>query len=236
MFGSNTRMVATLSLMVDGGLRCCEVGALTWDDVDLHKRTAIVRGKGDRDRMIGLSLRLIHALAAYARQHRGPRDRSAGDGKCDLSTGEQPTCADGGYAVRPTGYGTPTRPRLLDHGAKIQAVQKALGHALLSTTEIYTLVDPNSAVADGPPARHRSTVTVLSRACASSSRVVGVSDRTVLDVAAEVTPPHNARLGVDPYDALKALGVDPDMPFDQFQRWLRYGQRADEREFTLEGG
>ena len=60
-----------------------------------------------------------------------------------------------------------------------------------------------------------------------------MSDRTVLDVAAAVTPPHNAHLGVHPYDALKALGVDPDMPFEQFSRWLRYGQRADEMERAL---
>jgi len=51
---------------------------------------------------------------------------------------------------------------------------------------------------------------------------------TVLDVAASVTPPHNAHLGVHPYHALKALGVDPDMPFDQFTRCLRYGKNADE--------
>ena len=49
-----------------------------------------------------------------------------------------------------------------------------------------------------------------------------MTDRTVLDVLTE-------GLGVlSGPCAVELLGVDPDMPFDQFQRWLRYGQRVEE--------
>ena len=52
-------------LMVDAGLRCCEVARLEWSDVDLAGGVLIVRGKGDRERMFGLTPRLAADLAAY---------------------------------------------------------------------------------------------------------------------------------------------------------------------------
>src|SRR4029077_13904703 len=63
--GAEPRIAAVMLLMADAGLRCCEVARLEWRDVDLGVGVMIVRGKGDRDRMIGLTPRLAAALAAF---------------------------------------------------------------------------------------------------------------------------------------------------------------------------
>ena len=48
-----------------------------------------------------------------------------------------------------------------------------------------------------------------------------MTDRTVLDVAREFY------VSGWPQSLLRALGIDPDVPFEQFQRWLRWGQRVE---------
>ena len=54
--------------------------------------------------------------------------------------------------------------------------------------------------------------------------------RTVLDVAGDDCKAvvHLLCPCLDVACALAFLGVDPDMPFEKFARWLRYGKKADE--------
>ena len=140
------RMAATLGLMVDAGLRCAEVAGLDWSDVDLSRRTLFVRaGKGDRDRLVGLPRRLLQLLAAL-----------------DTVTGPviAPAATPGAISQRVRSHmlrrgvrGSAHRlrhtyaTRLLEATQDICAVQVALGHALLTTTQIYAAVDPTRAVA-----------------------------------------------------------------------------------------
>jgi integrase/recombinase XerD len=63
--GAPDRLGTAMLLMVDAGLRCCEVARLDWSDVDLERATIYVRGKGDRDRMLGLTDELLARLATY---------------------------------------------------------------------------------------------------------------------------------------------------------------------------
>lgn len=144
ILGANPRMAATVALMYDAGLRCDEVARLMWDDVDLAERTAIVRGKGDRDRLVGLPRRLVVLLAAL-----------------DETTGPviAPRATAGAISQRVRSHmrrrGVPGSAHRLRHSfatrllratQDITTVQVALGHTLLTTTQIYAAVDPTRAV------------------------------------------------------------------------------------------
>lgn len=142
--GANPRMAATIALMYDGGLRCDEVARLTWEDVDLVDGTAIVRGKGDRDRMIGLPRRLVVLLAVL--------DETTGPVIAPRATAGAISQRVRSHMRRRGVTGSAHRlrhsfaTRLLRATQDITAVQVALGHALLTTTQIYAAVDPTRAV------------------------------------------------------------------------------------------
>lgn len=137
-----------LLLMVDAGLRCCEVARLEWDDVDLAAGVLLVRsGKGGRDRVVGIPARLALELLPAMCGARGPvieRRLTA----CRVS---QLVCAH----LRASGsratahqlrhlYAT----RLLEQaGGNLLAVQQALGHASVTSTQIYAQVSPSIALA-----------------------------------------------------------------------------------------
>lgn len=71
-------MTAILALMCGAGLRCCEVSALRWSDVDMIAGTVHVTGKFDRERVLEISPDVRRALAAIdapgAHIFRSPRD------------------------------------------------------------------------------------------------------------------------------------------------------------------
>lgn len=138
------RMAATIGLMYDAGLRCDEVARLDWDDVDLAGRTMIVRGKGDRDRMVGLPNRLVMLLAALDETTGpviAPRATAGAISQRVRSHMRRRGVPGSAHRLRHS-YAT----RLLQATQDITAVQVALGHALLTTTQIYAAVDPTRAV------------------------------------------------------------------------------------------
>jgi len=142
---ANTRMAATICLMVDAGLRCAEVAGLDWDDVDLARGTMMVRGKGDRDRLVGIPSRLAVALAGLAETSGAVIAPTATPGAISQRVRahmRRRGIAGSAHRLRHT-YAT----RLLEATQDITAVQVALGHALLTTTQIYAQVDPTRAVA-----------------------------------------------------------------------------------------
>jgi site-specific recombinase XerD len=139
-------MRAMLCLMADAGLRCCEVAALRWGDVDLAAGTIYVTGKGGRDRVVGIPSRLAIALAALDGID-GPvigRRRSA----CRVSQ------LVGGYL---RGAGVNATAHQLRHlyatrlyaatDGDLLSVQHALGHASVTSTQIYAAIDPGRAIA-----------------------------------------------------------------------------------------
>jgi len=140
---------AVLELLYGSGLRVSEVCSLNVGSADLLKKTLRVWGKGEKERIVPLSEPCADALSAHleasfsnelggekdlplftnARGNRlGPRDvRRILDRRAPSPTHP--------HALRHT-FAT----HLLDGGADLRTVQELLGHADLSTTQIYTHV------------------------------------------------------------------------------------------------
>lgn len=135
-----------LALMADAGLRCCEVAALTWDDVDLDAGVLYVTGKGAHQRVVGIPRRLERILASLDPDERPvigcwwSRQRVSDRVGAYLKAHEMPYTA---HQFRHL-YGTRMYQRT---DGDLLAVQQALGHASVSTTQGYALADPATALA-----------------------------------------------------------------------------------------
>jgi integrase/recombinase XerC len=157
----NLRDRAILETLFSTQLRVSELVALNRTSIDWERGQAIVRGKGRKVRTIFFSERAIAALNAYldARQddyeplfihhdraHRAaPSDRR---GECMRLTRQSVEAIVRKYARLAGVQATPHSFRhygatqLLRNGADIRTVQELLGHASVSTTQIYTHVAP----------------------------------------------------------------------------------------------
>jgi integrase/recombinase XerD len=150
---------AMLELLYATGLRASELVTLEVNQVDLESRVVLARGKGSKERLVPLGSPAADALRAWLA---GPRERMLrGRRTRDLfvtSRGRRMTRQGfwkliGRYA-RAAGISRQVSPHKLRHsfathllegGADLRAVQSMLGHADVSTTEIYTHVDRSHA-------------------------------------------------------------------------------------------
>jgi site-specific recombinase XerD len=147
---ASAELAAVLALMAWAGLRCCEIAALDWSDVDLTARVVLVHGKGDRDRLVGLPLVAVRALAAL--------DATAGPVYPAAARAAHPAALVSRH-VREHLHrcGVTASAHRLRHtyatalyratGGDLLAVQRALGHASVATTAIYAAADPDRALA-----------------------------------------------------------------------------------------
>jgi site-specific recombinase XerD len=146
---ARARLIVTL--MVQLGLRCCEVAALEQGDVDRARGLVRVRGKGDHERILPLVEEARIVLDEYQRVYpatAGPLVRS----HLHPQRGLDPDTISGLVVVWMTAAGVKQKPRdgvsahalrhtaatdMLRAGAHLRDVQRALGHAHLITTEVY---------------------------------------------------------------------------------------------------
>ncbi len=146
---------AMLELMYATGLRVSELVSLPAAGLNLRQGVVRVMGKGSKERLVPLGEEAQHWLQRYldtARPHfAGKQTRlplflgSRGDvlSRQQFWTTLKTLAARAGVdpaLVSPHGLRHSFATHLLNHGADLRALQMLLGHASLSTTQIYTLV------------------------------------------------------------------------------------------------
>jgi integrase/recombinase XerD len=146
---------ALLELLYSTGSRISEAIGLDVDDLDTHARSVLLRGKGGKQRLVPVGRPAVQALDAYlvrgrpelARRGRGTPGiflnvrggrlsrqsawqvlRDAAE-RAGITSGVSPHMLRHSFATH-----------LLDGGADVRVVQELLGHASVTTTQIYTLV------------------------------------------------------------------------------------------------
>jgi integrase/recombinase XerD len=141
---------AMMEMLYAGGLRVSELVNVKLEDVKLDLGYALVRGKGDKDRIVPLGHPAVEALTEYLGQPR--REIAAGKHSPNVfiargarSLTRQRIWQLVQAAAKTTGR--PASPHMLRHscathmvegGADLRTVQTILGHADISTTQVYT--------------------------------------------------------------------------------------------------
>lgn len=146
---------AMIELLYATGLRVSELIGLRLNDVDLEGRHLVARGKGSKERMIPMGAPAAEAVKGYlalSRERllkgrrcpylfvtpRGSRLTRQGFAKL---LGRHARAAGIGRRISPHKLRHSFATHLLEGGADLRAVQAMLGHADISTTQVYTHVD-----------------------------------------------------------------------------------------------
>jgi integrase/recombinase XerD len=147
---------AMLELLYAGGVRVSEVADARLEDLKLEMGYILVRGKGDKERMVPLGVPAQQALQRYLKNGREAIARKRDSPLLFLGTGGRRLTRQRiwqlvGKAGLVSGLpsGRHASPHMLRHscathmvenGADLRTVQTILGHADISTTQIYTHV------------------------------------------------------------------------------------------------
>lgn len=149
------RDVALVEFLYATGARISETVGLRRDDLDLESGQVRLRGKGDKQRIVPVGSMAARALEAYlVRAWPQLRQRGRSRGEVFLNVRGGPLTRQGAWGILAaaaagadlTGRVSPHTLRhsfathLLDGGADVRVVQELLGHASVSTTQVYTLV------------------------------------------------------------------------------------------------
>ena len=147
---------AILELLYAGGLRVSEVTTLTTSDLALDAGRVQVRGKGDKERIVPLGRTAVDALEAYLREGRphlariSPRRRTgmirSDAARVFLSLRGSPLTRQWVWhlvkardkSASPHMLRHSCATHMVEHGADLRSVQLMLGHADISTTQVYT--------------------------------------------------------------------------------------------------
>jgi site-specific recombinase XerD len=147
-----TRDLAMLEMFYSSGLRLAELSGMNVEDLDLLSDQVKVRGKGRKERIVPVGSRAVLALRRYLQHRESLVARVRGDrralfvssrGKRLGPRGVQRIMhgmfdAIGGDGLRVHSLRHTFATHMLDAGADLRAVQELLGHASLSTTQVYT--------------------------------------------------------------------------------------------------
>ena len=145
---------AIMELLYATGIRVSELCGLDLGDLDEERRTVRVLGKGNRERTVPAGIPAVRAVGAWARTGRPVLVTPASGhalllgargGRLDPRTARRvvhaclaavPGTPDSG----PHGLRHAAATHLLEGGADLRSVQEILGHASLTSTQIYTHV------------------------------------------------------------------------------------------------
>ncbi len=151
----SSRDAALLELLYGTGARISEAVGLDIDDLDLDSGLVRLLGKGSKQRIVPLGSYAAQACGSYLTRS---RPRLAANGKAGAAVflngrggrlSRQSAWAVLARAAERAGVSTAVSPHtlrhsfathLLDGGADVRVVQELLGHASVTTTQVYTLV------------------------------------------------------------------------------------------------
>ena len=146
------RARALLEVLYGTGARISEAVGLDVDDLDLDQRAVRLAGKGGKERIVPVGSYAVDAVGEWLRHGRpalNPRSPAlfvnARGGRLSRQTGwtllrTAARRAGSEAKVSPHVLRHSYATHLLDGGADIRVVQELLGHASVTTTQIYTLV------------------------------------------------------------------------------------------------
>jgi integrase/recombinase XerC len=148
------RDLAVVELLYATGVRVGELVALDVSSVDAGRRLVRVRGKGDKERVVPYGVPAGERLEEYLSRARpvlasdprqpalflGRRGGRLGQRQVRAAVADLAAQVEGAPAIGPHGLRHSAATHLLDGGADLRSVQELLGHATLSTTQLYTHV------------------------------------------------------------------------------------------------
>lgn len=146
---------ALLEFAYATGVRVSELVGVKLQDLFFKDGVARVFGKGGKERLVPVGRRAIGEVSMYIERVRPGLDRGRGKGFLFLNARGTPLSRVGAWGIiktnaRRAGLSKRVTPHTLRHtfathllegGADLRAVQEMLGHADLSTTQLYTHVD-----------------------------------------------------------------------------------------------
>jgi len=151
---TSIRDVALIELLYATGARVSEICGLDLEDLDFHRNTIRVLGKGNKERMIPMGAPAIKALNTYINDARpqlandksaralflGARGKRIDQRAVRTVVYEALSALEGVERMGPHSLRHSAATHLLEGGADLRTVQEILGHSSLATTQIYTHV------------------------------------------------------------------------------------------------
>ena len=143
---------AMLELLYAGGVRVSEVSDARLEDLKLEMGYILVRGKGDKERMVPLGVPAQQALQKYLKSGREVLAGKRGSPLLFVGNGARrltrqrvwqlvgKASAASGRHASPHMLRHSCATHMVENGADLRTVQTILGHADISTTQIYTHV------------------------------------------------------------------------------------------------
>ena len=149
----DARDLAMMELFYSSGLRLAELVALDLNHMDLADRTVRVLGKGNTTRIVPVGSKAITALRAWLLERAGmaaPATQALFVGRNGSRLGARAVQLRVGMMARRQGLPMGVHPHLFRHSfathllessQDLRGVQELLGHADISTTQVYTHLD-----------------------------------------------------------------------------------------------
>ncbi len=154
------RDAAIVEVLYGGGLRVSELTALDLNTIDLDSGTARVVGKGGKERIVPLGSKAVRSIQAFlpvrhllvGKGHQ-PSDRALFINRSGRRLSvrsvqrlvrKRGLVAGARESINPHALRHSCATHLLDGGADLRSIQDLLGHASLSTTQVYTHVSVDS--------------------------------------------------------------------------------------------
>lgn len=144
---------AILELLYSSGLRLSELTGLDCNDIDSRDRTVRVTGKGSKERIVPVGRYALEALEKWYRSRAGlaaPDEPALFVSSRGQRLSQRSVQARVSHWARRQGIGTNVHPHLFRHSFAthmlesshdLRGVQELLGHANISTTQVYTHLD-----------------------------------------------------------------------------------------------